>query len=269
MNQFIQNLNAQIEPLRQQIIKHELYQHIDDLPSLRIFMKHHVFAVWDFMSLLKTLQNNLTCTKAPWFPVGNAGTRFLINEIVVGEESDVDPEGNRISHYELYLQAMKQSGADVSQISAFVTELAETGSFELAYNKAKVLTTVKEFVDYTFNIIDENKAHVQAAVFTFGREDLIPSMFISLVNDLSGRLPERVTLYKYYLDRHIEIDGDHHSHLAMEMTATLCGDSGEYWKEAEDAVYLALQKRLSLWDGALAEIKSLKAANRRSSIATF
>ena len=85
MNAHFDTLNQKIEPLREQIIQHALYQEINNLSDLKIFMKYHVFAVWDFMSLLKSLQINLTCVETPWLPVGNADTRFLINEIVVGE----------------------------------------------------------------------------------------------------------------------------------------------------------------------------------------
>ena len=92
MRQNIQKINVAIEPLRQEIINHKVYAEIKDLEDLKIFMNFHVYAVWDFMSLLKSLQNNLTCTSVPWFPVGNTKTRHLINEIVVGEESDVDGE---------------------------------------------------------------------------------------------------------------------------------------------------------------------------------
>jgi len=65
------------EPLRQEIINHKVYGVINNTDSLKIFMQYHVFAVWDFMSLLKSLQNNLTCNSIPWFPVCSADTRFL------------------------------------------------------------------------------------------------------------------------------------------------------------------------------------------------
>jgi hypothetical protein len=95
-----------IAPLRETIIQHLLYRRIQHIDDIRLFMQYHVFAVWDFMSLLKSLQNRLTCTTIPWMPAGNAATRFLINEIVTGEESDLAPNGARTSHFELYLQAM-------------------------------------------------------------------------------------------------------------------------------------------------------------------
>ena len=123
MNQHIEHLRARIEPIRQQIIHHEVYSLIKTVEDLNVFMAFHVYAVWDFMSLLKTLQNNLTCTSVPWFPVGSADTRFLINEIVVGEESDVDMNGVRMSHFEIYLKAMEQSGASTSSIITFINEL--------------------------------------------------------------------------------------------------------------------------------------------------
>jgi hypothetical protein len=87
MNESIQNIRKTIEPLRQEIMNHKVYSVINDIDDLKVFMQYHIYAVWDFMSLLKSLQNNLTCTTVPWFPKGSAETRHLINEIVVGEES--------------------------------------------------------------------------------------------------------------------------------------------------------------------------------------
>ncbi|MFN9952731.1 MAG: DUF3050 domain-containing protein, partial [bacterium] len=88
--------------------------------NLARFMEYHVWAVWDFMSLLKALQKHLTCTAIPWVPVGDAETRFLINEIVVGEESDVNRHGARTSHFEMYLEAMREVGASTTAITAFI-----------------------------------------------------------------------------------------------------------------------------------------------------
>src|SRR5882762_9673754 len=126
MNEQLERIKTAIEPLRQEIINHKVYSAINDIDDLKVFMQYHIFAVWDFMSLLKTLQNNLTCTSVPWFPKGSADTRHLINEIVVGEESDLDSFGNRKSHFELYLDAMCQCGADTSSIENFIATLKET-----------------------------------------------------------------------------------------------------------------------------------------------
>lgn len=256
MNQHIERIRQATEPLRQQIINHRLYSAISSIGDIQTFMQHHVFAVWDFMSLLKTLQNNLTSTSVPWFPVGSAETRHLINEIVVGEESDVDLEGKRKSHFELYLDAMKQSGANIEQIQYFITILKASKGLDVAYTGAKVSASIKNFVDYTFEVINDNKSHVQAAVFTFGREDLIPNMFMSIVNDISISQPEKISVFKYYLERHIEVDGDHHSNLAIQMTENLCGDDELKWREAEDAVVIALKRRIELWNGIYEEINT-------------
>ncbi|RZK09886.1 MAG: DUF3050 domain-containing protein, partial [Flavobacterium sp.] len=129
MNPHIERIQQAIAPFRQQIIDHKVYSVIKDTQDLQIFMQYHIFAVWDFMSLLKALQNNLTCTSVPWFPMGDADTRHLINEIVVGEESDLDAFGNRKSHFELYLDAMHQCGADTTSIEKFVAELKQSGNF--------------------------------------------------------------------------------------------------------------------------------------------
>lgn len=259
MNPHIARIQSVIEPLRQEIINHKVYSVINDIDDLKIFMQYHVYAVWDFMSLLKSLQIGLTCTTTPWFPVGNANTRYLINEIVAGEESDVDGAGIRKSHYEMYLEAMEQCGADTTAIHQFVQTLKETSSLSAAYTAAEVPQEAREFVDFTFDVINGQQSHLQSAAFTFGREDLIPNMFISIVRDLNQKFPDQISLIKYYLERHIEVDGDHHSHLALEMTAELCGDNEAYWKAAEQVTVASLQQRINLWNGVYEEITSVKA----------
>jgi len=254
MNDHLDKIKKATEAFRQQIINHKVYSAINDIDDLKVFMQYHIFAVWDFMSLLKALQNNLTCTSIPWFPKGSADTRHLINEIVVGEEADVDSFGNRKSHFELYLEAMQQCGADTSQIEKFITVLKKTGDFNSAFTTSETPKEACDFVDFTFKIIGSNKDYLQSAIFTFGREDLIPGMFHSIVNDIHKNFPDSISIFKYYLERHIEVDGDHHSHLALQMTSNLCGTNEQRWKEVEQATIESLQKRIDLWDGAYRQI---------------
>ncbi len=249
MNTHIDRIRQHIEPLRQEIINHRVYSQIHDIEDLKMFMQFHIYAVWDFMSLLKTLQNNLTCTSVPWFPVGSADSRYLINEIVVGEESDIDLHGKRKSHFELYLDAMKQCGADKNAIEKFIIELKKNRNLEEALKISNAPEEAIEFVNFTFKIIASDKPYLQSAIFTFGREDLIPGMFVSLINEMHKRFPDSVSIFKYYIERHIEVDGDHHSHLALQMTANLCGEDDAIWKEAEEAIIQSLHRRIALWDG--------------------
>jgi len=258
MNDQISKLQQAIAPYRAQLINHPVYNAINSLEDLYVFMEHHIYAVWDFMSLLKALQLNLTCTQVPWFPVGSADTRYLINEIVAGEESDVDETGKRLSHYEMYLDAMTQCGASTTGFERFITVLQTTNDLDTALTAAQTSDEVKSFVNYTFDVINAGKTHMQAAAFTYGREDLIPDMFHEIVKDLDYKFPQQVTKFNYYLERHIEVDGGHHSHLATEMTIELCGGDEQKWQEATEASITALQKRINLWDGIYEEIKLLK-----------
>lgn len=244
----IQQLKQETDAVRQQLVNHPVYQKIKTLDDLRLFMQHHVFAVWDFMSLLKSLQQHLTCTTTPWLPKGSANTRFLINEIVTGEESDVDQNGNRTSHFELYLKAMEQAGCDMQTMNTFIELLHKKMTVPVALAKCNAPAGAIQFVENTFRTIAIDKPHILAAVFTFGREDLIPDMFISFIKAIKKQLPGKVDIFQYYIERHIEVDGGHHSHLACEMTQELCGDDKNKWEEATQAVKEALQSRVQLWD---------------------
>lgn len=247
-NKKIVQLKQRLEEVRPSLVDHSLYHSLQNLEQLRRFTEYHVFAVWDFMSLLKSLQQQLTCTSAPWVPVGSANTRYLINEIVLGEESDVDEAGNRTSHFELYLKAMEQMGADTTAITQLLTYLHNGVPVQQALQQLQLPRAICDFVGYTFEVIEKAPVHVQAAVFTFGREDLIPDMFMGLVKDLSVQYPTQLAVFKYYLERHIEVDGDHHSHLAMEMVDELCGEDDLKWEQATEAALMSLQYRKRLWD---------------------
>ena len=254
MNPYIDKLKATIAPVRQQVVEHPLYRAITYLEDLRLFTQYHVFAVWDFMSLLKGLQQQLTCVQYPWMPVGNANTRYLINEIVTGEESDVDEAGKRHSHYELYCRAMEQLGASTADMQQLLTLLKGGAKVQAALQQMDLAPGIRQFVDFTFDTLDRQDAAVTAAVFTFGREDLIPDMFYSLVKDLERRFPGQLSIFKYYLERHIEVDGDHHSHLAMEMVQELCGEDAAAWERTTMGALQALELRKLLWDGAYEQI---------------
>ena len=208
-------------------------------------MEHHVYAVWDFMSLLKALQSLLTCTTSPWKPVGDGKIRQLVNGIVLEEESDVDKENNPLSHYEMYIDAMKQCGANTSAIESFVSNVSTT-------NIPSVNDGVDAFLKTTFDVIESNETHKIASAFTFGREDLIPDMFTAIVNEYNTE--NNLDKFVYYLERHIELDGGEHGPLALELISNLCGDDDNKWKEVEETAIACLIARKKLWDSILADL---------------
>ncbi|MFL0162340.1 DUF3050 domain-containing protein [Aquirufa salirivi] len=241
-------LTSELEGERNKLLSHPIYAKISDLAGLQKFTQIHVFAVWDFMSLLKSLQIGLTSVQLPWIPVGSADTRYFINEIVLGEESDVDEQGNRISHFELYQKAMIQMGASTVSIDLFIEKVREGTNIQDAIQEISLHPHVQSFLEYTFDIALHAPIHVKAGVFTFGREDLIPSMFHQLLERLYTEVPEQVSTFRYYIERHIEVDGDHHSHLAMDMVSQLCGNDENKWEEVLQASKKALEIRYLLWD---------------------
>lgn len=255
MSKYIEELKEAIAPVRKRLIAHPVYRSIHSPEELRVFMQYHVYAVWDFMSLLKALQQELTCVSAPWTPRGDADTRYLINEIVVGEESDLDEQGRRTSHFELYLRAMEQAGAATGPVSRLVRAVSDGRPVKDAINGLVTEASIRNFLEFTFDTITSGQICTVAAVFTFGREDLIPDMFLQMVKDFSEDGQGQLNIFRYYLERHIEVDGGHHSHLAMSMLENLCGEDREKWELAVLAVKAALEARIRLWDGVVAEIE--------------
>jgi hypothetical protein len=245
----INEIAQSIEAKRQQLLVHPLYEKVSKIKDLHCFLENHIYAVWDFMSLLKALQNHLTCTSTPWLPVGNPEIRYLINEIVIAEETDLALDGTRQSHFEMYLDAMKQCGASTKQIEAFLKSVATNTSIFDSIESSDLHENVKNFLNFTFRVIENGKPHEIAAAFTFGREDLIPTMFTEIVRNFQINFPETdVSKLIYYFERHIELDADEHGPMALQMITDLCGNDPKKWEEVQQISIEALEKRIGLWD---------------------
>jgi hypothetical protein len=251
-NPAVERLKVAVEPARQKVIHHPMYHQLNTLNRVTIFMEHHVFAVWDFMSLLKTLQRRLTCVRVPWVPSGSTDSRRLINDIVLVEESDELGNGF-ISHFELYLEGMRQAHADTVSIDAFIELLRAGRPVVPSLKEAGAPEPAAEFVAATWEFIAHAPVHCQAAAFAFGREDLIPDMF-DQVGALNAELGQ-LSIFVDYLKRHIQVDSEEHTPMAMEMLADLCGEDRAKWAECEDTINAALAARMKLWNGILGEIQ--------------
>jgi len=241
----IEEIEIILQPLREQLRNHALYAELKSVSDIQIFMESHVYAVWDFMSLLKALQINLTCTSLPWKPVKNTNTARFINEIVLEEETDVNELGVLKSHYEMYLDAMVEVGADTTKISGFLIGLHSVDTTLSAIENADLNDAVKSFLNFTFKTIQTQEPHKIAAAFTFGREDLIPDMFLKIVGQ-AGK--DAYPKLEYYLRRHIELDGDDHGPLSLKIIQELCGDDETKWHGVLECSEKALRQRINLWN---------------------
>lgn len=246
---------VRVKNLRNQLAAHPVYAAVKDKHDLSLFMQHHVYSVWDFMSLVKYLQNEIAPTRAPWFPHGDGMVRRFINDIVLEEESDEDlplADGTTTytSHFELYMKAMEEvstgSSADIKQ---FVDAVAQH-SLDFAFAEVAAPEPAKAFMKTTFDFIDSDKPHVVAAAFALGREHIIPEMFRALLDRMNVS-KEDAAAFHYYLERHIHLDADHHGPLSLRMLDILCEDDPTKLAEAEAAATLAIETRIKFWDEVL------------------
>jgi hypothetical protein len=286
-------LVASVEKSQIALTVHPLYRHVDTLYSLRIFMRNHVFAVWDFMSLVKALQLRLTSVTVPWLPPPDAVSARLVNDIVLGEETDEVEPGWIISHYELYLRAMDDVGADTAPVRALVDAIRRGVDPEAAIAPLPIPESTKDFVRHTIRVAN-GPTHEIASAFLLGREDVIPGMFRRLLGEMDtqdgasqratraldrfrrrlpekarGLLPHALTRsgehidhgadprrnFRLYLERHIEVDEGHHAPMGRRLLRFVCGEEPRRWQEAASAAEAALAARSRLWDGVLGELR--------------
>jgi hypothetical protein len=243
-----EKLRNTLTPLRYALLNHPLYAEVGSLSRLREFMQMHVFAVWDFMSLVKRLQSELTSNSLPWIPPHSAHLARFTNEVVLGEESDLGPEGKPISHFELYLRAMDEIGADTTEIRGFMAQVALGAPLEDVLEDLRIPAGVRDFVTETLGCAIQGSIVEVASFFFFGREDVIPEMFERLLR-LWANAKAEVPHFVYYLERHIQLDSGSHGPWAQQMLTTLAGHSERNWQQATSAAKRAITSRIRLWDG--------------------
>ena len=245
------NLSS-VDPLSKKLESHKVFTNLNTLSDLKLFMEHHIFAVWDFMSLLKKLQEIYVPHGSPWVPNPNGNVVRFINEMVMEEESDQSYASNGesySSHFEIYLEAMNEVGASTNIIDSFLQEVRSDG-IEKALNSNLVPEPSREFMDYTFDLIKRGKGHEIAASFAIGRESIVPVMFKRIL-DQTNITAEQAPVFHYYLERHAHLDGEHHGPMALRLLDDLCQDDDQKEKEVILEVESSLEARIKLWDGVL------------------
>lgn len=248
-----EQLLALLEPARAALLGHPIYARVSSLPALQAFMTSHVFAVWDFMILLKALQQRLTCVSAPWLPPLDPETARLVNEIVLGEETDEVRPGRFMSHFDLYLEAMTEVGADTAPIRSFIAAVRRGVDASEALAELPIPGATKRFVRFTLHMAQRPTPEI-AACFLLGREDVIPDMFRRFLEGGGGGDTARWASFRLYLERHIHLDEGQHAPMGTRLLRKLCGRDPAILRSIYAAARLSILARLGLWDGILQAI---------------
>lgn len=243
---------AELCALRARLQHHPIYRAVDSLPRLRCFMQQHIYAVWDFMCLLKATQSVVAPAQQPWLPAKETALRRFINDLVLGEESDEwlqDGQVIYVSHFELYQTAMLEIGAGIKHSKEFL-HLVNTLGIDAALRAPVAPLAARQFMRSTFDALASGKPHVVMAFLAAGREHIIPDMFRALLREMAIE-EASAPAFHYYLNRHVVLDEDRHGPMALRLLEMLCNGDATRIAEAQNAAASAIRARLAFWDGVL------------------
>lgn len=251
-------LNQQLTEFKNKLQQHPAFNSIQSLAELKIFSAYHIFLVWDYMSLLKSLQTQLTCIQTPWKPVQSPHIRYLINSLVLKEESDIAADGNYASHYEMYRDAMQAMNADTGLMDNLMAHIETNMPVIKAIELSNIPGPLKDFLEYTFWVVQKSSLHEQAAVLCYGREGFGHQLLYHKVVALQGNHTDELQPLIYYLRHKNEINEKYHSQLSAILLEQLCGDDEKNWHEATKAANQSLRNRIRLFDFIFERITAVK-----------
>ncbi|WP_452600626.1 DUF3050 domain-containing protein [Pontimicrobium sp. MEBiC06410] len=248
-NKYLLEIEDELSILKNKLNQHPIYRKIKTIEGLRVFMEHHVYASWDSMSLLKNLQKSLSNNTIYWVNSKHKIATRYINELMLEEESDLDPDGNPISHFELYLESMEEVGANTDDIKKFINAINTGNGINFAIRKTQLPKHISDFLNTTFDIIKSDSGPKVASSIYFARENLIPVIFPGFIESLKDIDIDKFKLFKFYLDRHIFLDSGTHSDWSRETLISICGNNKEKWSDARKSALDSVYARIKLWDG--------------------
>ena len=241
----LNTIKNELQPYYHSLHTHSLYQMLDTKQGVETFMEHHIYCVWDFMNLLKALQSHFTCTTIPWKPTHSPKLSRLINEIVLEEESDII-EDKETSHFMYYHHALETINPSIDHVSSFIAALQSKKDYHTIITQPFIPKASQTFLKTTYALTHSSILEI-AAAFTFGREALVPSLFEPIVSTLKQQQNSLLDPFISYLERHIELDGDHHAGLAYEMI-TLLATTNDQWDLVKKTAINVLNARHTFWN---------------------
>ena len=253
----MENLNThkkELSQLKKSIRGHTLFSNKLSNRQIAIFMESHIYSVWGFMSLLKSLQYALSSNNLPWIPTSNTtnGLVNFINEIVLSEESEHIKGIGFISHFEIYLLAMEEIGAKVNNIKKLIKNIENNKKYKNAILDIKIHKEVRDFLDFDIKTSQSNSLPKIIGGFTLAREQVIPNMFEYIIPAIKDK--KSAKHFITYLRRHISIDGDRHGPLASKLLETICSSNKDMCTAYQSGIK-SLKLRLKVWDKVASELK--------------
>jgi hypothetical protein len=169
-----------------------------------------------------------------------------------------------MSHLALYLGAMRDIGASTRQFEKFRSLVLVGVPVEAALARIGAPQYVQAFVAHTMALANSGSTEEVSAAFFYGREDIIPEMFRRLLDTLYGAKHnnDRLRHFIYYIDRHIELDGDSHGPMGRELIEGLVGKSPQAHERALRAACRSIQARIGLWNGTLSKLRNSRNEER-------
>ena len=248
----LENNKKKLNDLKQKITTHPLFANKLEREHICKFMESHIFAVWGFMSILKSLQKMITPNNLPWIPNRNTknGLVNFVNEIILCEESDFIEGIGYISHFEIYLLAMKHIGAETDQLDKLTSKISDKGYSEKYIDDIDASDEVKSFLKHDLDVSINGTLPEIVGAFTLGREKVIPNMFSYILPAIEESSSSHHLIT--YLKRHIDIDGDRHGPLSMKLLDVSCNK--EQLNLAYAAAIKSLDLRLLVWDKVFSDI---------------
>ena len=262
-----QVLRQPLAAARERLQHHPIFAAVRNVDDLRAFMGWHVWATWDFMWLVRRLQTVYASSALRWRPPGDPLAARLINEIVLGEESDVALGGGQVSHFELYLQAMAEVGADSVPVRGFLDLLSQESSAGEALQRAGAPAPVQTFVASTLATALDGRPDEVLGSFLHGREDVIPAMFAHLLAAW-GLTETQAPAFVFYLRRHIELDGDSHGPAAHALVRNTVRSDPAAECRLLTAGVAAVQQRIALWDALLQHLRTVRSWTTPAEVAS-